>query len=99
MGRYIFGPCLRAESGRNGGPGRSRTADLRFRKPSLYPSELRGRRLLYYRTQPGPFRAIADSVLCAMIRRTHEVCYETRAVRLSELGFLRSIVPSVYALG
>ena len=27
---------------RNGGPGRSRTADLRFRKPSLYPSELRG---------------------------------------------------------
>jgi integrase len=25
-----------------GGPGRSRTADLRFRKPSLYPSELRG---------------------------------------------------------
>jgi hypothetical protein len=26
-----------------GGPGRSRTADLRFRKPSLYPSELRGR--------------------------------------------------------
>src|SRR4029077_8189422 len=27
---------------KNGGPGRSRTADLRFRKPSLYPSELRG---------------------------------------------------------
>jgi hypothetical protein len=27
---------------RTGGPGRSRTADLRFRKPSLYPSELRG---------------------------------------------------------
>jgi hypothetical protein len=26
----------------DGGPGRSRTADLRFRKPSLYPSELRG---------------------------------------------------------
>src|SRR5579885_2857464 len=26
----------------SGGPGRSRTADLRFRKPSLYPSELRG---------------------------------------------------------
>src|SRR5690349_10303237 len=24
-------------------PGRSRTADLRFRKPLLYPSELRGR--------------------------------------------------------
>ena len=27
---------------KDGGPGRSRTADLRFRKPSLYPSELRG---------------------------------------------------------
>ena len=26
----------------DGGPGRSRTADLRFRKPTLYPSELRG---------------------------------------------------------
>jgi integrase len=26
----------------NGGPGQSRTADLRFRKPLLYPSELRG---------------------------------------------------------
>ena len=26
-----------------GGPGQSRTADLRFRKPLLYPSELRGR--------------------------------------------------------
>src|SRR5262249_45382597 len=26
-----------------GGPGRSRTADQRFRKPLLYPSELRGR--------------------------------------------------------
>ena len=27
----------------NGGPGRSRTADQRFRKPLLYPTELRGR--------------------------------------------------------
>jgi hypothetical protein len=26
----------------NGDPGRSRTCDLRFRKPSLYPSELQG---------------------------------------------------------
>jgi hypothetical protein len=26
----------------DGGPGQSRTADLRFRKPLLYPSELRG---------------------------------------------------------
>src|ERR1700683_2279902 len=26
-----------------GGPGRSRTADQRFRKPLLYPTELRGR--------------------------------------------------------
>ena len=29
----------------NGGPGVSRTRDLRFRKPLLYPSELRGRLL------------------------------------------------------
>jgi hypothetical protein len=27
----------------DGGPGRSRTADQRFRKPLLYPTELRGR--------------------------------------------------------
>ena len=27
---------------KDGGPGQSRTADLRFRKPLLYPSELRG---------------------------------------------------------
>src|SRR5437016_12780917 len=27
-------------------PGQIRTADLRFRKPLLYPSELRGRRLI-----------------------------------------------------
>ena len=33
--------CLIGKS--NGGPGRSRTADQRFRKPLLYPSELRGR--------------------------------------------------------
>jgi hypothetical protein len=26
----------------DGGPGRSRTADQRFRKPLLYPTELRG---------------------------------------------------------
>jgi hypothetical protein len=26
----------------NGGPGQSRTADQRFRKPLLYPSELQG---------------------------------------------------------
>jgi hypothetical protein len=30
-----------------GGPGVSRTRDLRFRKPLLYPSELRGLNLLY----------------------------------------------------
>src|SRR3954463_15102953 len=29
----------------SGGPGQSRTADQRFRKPLLYPSELRGRNL------------------------------------------------------
>ena len=29
---------------RSGGPGQSRTADQRFRKPLLYPSELRGQR-------------------------------------------------------
>ena len=27
---------------KHGGPGRSRTADQRFRKPLLYPTELRG---------------------------------------------------------
>ena len=31
----------------SGGPGQSRTADQRFRKPLLYPSELRGRSLYF----------------------------------------------------
>src|SRR5437660_3227278 len=31
-------------TGCDGGPGRSRTADQRFRKPLLYPTELRGHR-------------------------------------------------------
>ncbi len=31
-----------SQADENGGPGRSRTADQRFRKPLLYPSELRG---------------------------------------------------------
>src|SRR6516165_9428505 len=33
----------------DGGPGQSRTADQRFRKPLLYPSELRGR---FYKVIP-----------------------------------------------
>ena len=40
--RYLFLIQLLSK-GRDGGPGQSRTADLRFRKPLLYPSELRGR--------------------------------------------------------
>jgi hypothetical protein len=34
---------LRKSGVDGGGPGQIRTADLRFRKPSLYPSELQGR--------------------------------------------------------
>jgi len=34
-------PSIRSK--KDGGPGQSRTADQRFRKPLLYPSELRGR--------------------------------------------------------
>ena len=34
---------LRYGSGGNGDPGITRTCDLRFRKPSLYPAELRDR--------------------------------------------------------
>ncbi len=37
------------ESGKNGGPGQIRTADTRFRKPLLYPSELQGRGALQHR--------------------------------------------------
>jgi hypothetical protein len=33
-------PCLRAEPLAHGGAGEIRTPDLRFRKPTLYPSEL-----------------------------------------------------------
>jgi hypothetical protein len=35
-------PCLLVGPKIDGGPGRSRTADQRFRKPLLYPTELRG---------------------------------------------------------
>ena len=35
----------------DGGPGQSRTADLRFRKPLLYPSELRGHRFQTHNLQ------------------------------------------------
>ncbi len=43
-GSYAF-PILHRILKGNGDPGRSRTCDLRFRKPSLYPSELQGHRL------------------------------------------------------
>ena len=33
-----------------GDPGKIRTSDLRFRKPSLYPSELQGHAVLVYST-------------------------------------------------
>src|SRR5215469_4222372 len=39
--RERFGTTLGVTQN-NGGPGQIRTADLRFRKPSLYPSELQG---------------------------------------------------------
>ena len=35
----------------NGDPGLIRTADLRFRKPTLYPAELRGHILIFYDLQ------------------------------------------------
>ena len=35
--------CLTLLFPEHGGPGQIRTADTRFRKPLLYPSELRGR--------------------------------------------------------
>jgi hypothetical protein len=34
-----------AGEGWNGGPGETRTPDLRFRKPLLYPSELQARKV------------------------------------------------------
>src|SRR5579862_1933268 len=34
---------VRPANRRNGGPGKTRTSDLRFRKPLLYPAELRDR--------------------------------------------------------
>src|SRR5438105_10638164 len=34
--------------GKNGDPGMTRTCDLRFRKPPLYPAELRDRRQTMY---------------------------------------------------
>ncbi len=39
---FISGAGGRSQNGRCGDPGLIRTADLRFRKPLLYPSELRG---------------------------------------------------------
>src|SRR5438270_12654425 len=42
FGQTLYELCLRNGPDWNGGPGRSRTADQRFRKPLLYPTELRG---------------------------------------------------------
>ena len=36
----------------SGDPGRIRTSDLRFRKPSLYPSELQGQHSLFNHLHP-----------------------------------------------
>ena len=42
--QWVFGdPLLESVLPENGGPGVTRTLDLRFRKPLLYPSELQGR--------------------------------------------------------
>src|ERR1700744_5063257 len=38
-----------AEAGVDGDPGMTRTCDLRFRKPSLYPAELRDRSVALWR--------------------------------------------------
>ena len=40
------GRAIKTQLITSGGPGRSRTADQRFRKPLLYPTELRGRILI-----------------------------------------------------
>src|ERR1700733_11126732 len=38
---YHSNPAKRTARNRDGGPGKTRTSDLRFRKPLLYPAELR----------------------------------------------------------
>src|SRR4051812_605079 len=39
---HAYGRRLQERNVLDGGPGQSRTADQRFRKPLLYPSELQG---------------------------------------------------------
>ncbi len=50
-----------SKSVKTGGPGRSRTADLRFRKPSLYPSELQGHNLFLTHRIRGPSASLRIS--------------------------------------
>jgi hypothetical protein len=49
---HIPRPTSEKVAGKNGGPGQIRTADLRFRKPSLYPTELQGHSLCLQFSSP-----------------------------------------------
>ncbi len=47
---YIYYMYYAVTVGEYGDPGRTRTCDIRFRKPMLYPAELRGLLFLNYFT-------------------------------------------------
>ena len=54
----------------NGGPGRSRTGDKRFRKPLLYPSELQARFSVdYHSKNVVPLRALVARRGAAILAR------------------------------
>src|ERR1700733_2417753 len=51
-----------AETPRHGDPGKIRTSDLRFRKPSLYPPELQGHSPKFIRIGAFPIRCVGVDV-------------------------------------
>src|SRR2546430_16489063 len=64
FGQTLQELCLRNGPDWNGGPGRSRTADQRFRKPLLYPTELRGPNK-GYREYPAARMAVRENSCCS----------------------------------
>src|SRR5436309_8387927 len=67
----------------SGAPGRTRTCDARFRKPSLYPSELRGH---------GGERTVSEEEIELAYALSHVVTSSTRASRVGGPGARSAVI-------
>ena len=93
--RERFGTTLGVTQN-NGGPGQIRTADLRFRKPSLYPSELQGQNLFSLPQRPrGPSASLRISAAGSDARSSPQ--FRKPSLYPSELqGPLKIILPKPF---